>query len=76
MVRALHSWQINQIGYIGALRSKYVTGNLSYVYMVRDMVEQVKKKMPITGEFFKYDTSDYPVHLWKKGLNWYDAEKR
>jgi thymidylate synthase ThyX len=75
LVQALHSWQVNQIGYVGALRSVYATGNLSYVYMARDMIEQVKAKMPITGEFFKYDTSDYPTHLWKRGLNWYDATK-
>ncbi len=76
LVQSLHSWQMDEIGYIGVLRSPFDKANLSYMYMVRDMVEQVREKMQITGQYFKYDTKDYPAHIWKRGLNWYDTEVR
>ena len=76
LCRALHSWQVNQIGYMGALRSNIATGNLTYVYMTREMVGAVAREMPETAKYFKYDTSDYPVDLWKKGYPWYDATQR
>ena len=75
-IRALHSWQVNQIGYIGNLRSDISKGNLTYVRMARELVEEAKKLMPITGSFFRYDTREYPAHLWKRGYEWWDKEKR
>lgn len=75
-IRALHSWQVNQIGYIGNLRSDISKGNLTYVRMARELVEQAKELMPITGSFFRYDTREYPAELWKRGYQWWDKEKR
>ena len=74
--RALHSWQPDQIGYVGRLRSNITTGNTSYVYLTRELVAAAQKAMPQTGQYFKVDTKDYPGHLWKAGYEWYDAHKR
>ncbi len=75
-IRALHSWQVNQIGYIGNLRSDIEKGNLTYVKMARELVEQARELMPITGSFFRYDKREYPAELWKRGYGWWDKEKR
>ncbi len=74
--RALHSWQPNQIGYIGRLRSFIDKGNSSYVYPTRELITATQKIMPETGKYFKYDAKDYPAHLWKAGYEWYDKERR
>lgn len=74
--RALHSWQPDQIGYVGRLRSNITTGNTSYVYLTRELVAATQKAMPQTGAYFKVDTKDYPGHLWKAGYEWYDMVKR
>lgn len=65
--RSLHSWQMNQVGYIGKLRSDISKGNVSYVLMAREMINQVSKIMPETAKYFKYDSNIYPMHLWKRG---------
>ncbi|MEK7648703.1 MAG: FAD-dependent thymidylate synthase [Patescibacteria group bacterium] len=76
LCRALHSWQPDQIGYVGRLRSFAVTGNMSYVNLTRELIAEVAKIMPQTASYFRYDTSEYPAHLWKAGYGWYDAERR
>lgn len=76
LVRAMHSWQVDEIGYIGGLRSTFTSANLSYMYIVRDMLRQISEKMPETGRYLKYDTHDYPAHIWKNGIQFYDAIMR
>ncbi|MBX4196170.1 FAD-dependent thymidylate synthase [Candidatus Pacearchaeota archaeon] len=71
--RALHSWQPNQVGYIGKLRSNIETGNRTYVEKTREMMDAVSKIMPETAKYFKFDTREYPPELWKKGYGWYDS---
>ena len=74
--RALHSWQMDQIAYVGRLRSIIATGNTSYVYLTRELIAATQEVMPQTGSYFRYDTKDYPAHLWKAGYEWYDATQR
>jgi len=73
--RVLHSWQPNQMGYVGALRSDIQKGNLSYVYMVRELMREVGKIMPETAKYFKADSRDYPADLWKRGYAWFDEQR-
>ena len=72
--RALHSWQPNQIAYIGRLRTDIEKGNLTYVFAIREMMAQVSRIMPETTKFFRCDNKIYPAHLWKKGYDWFDEE--
>jgi thymidylate synthase ThyX len=74
--RAVHSWQVNQIGYVGKLRTNISRGNLSYVYMARDLMKEMEKIMPETAKYLKWGKEDYPAHLWKKGYPLFDAEMR
>ncbi len=76
LCRALHSWQVNQVGYIAALRTRIKTGNASYVETTREMVRKVADLMPETARFFRYDSAEYPPQLWKNAYGWYDTEKR
>ncbi len=75
-MRALHSWQPNEVGYIGPLRSDISKGNPSYVFMTREMLRQFSERMPETGKYLRGDTRIYPAELWKKGYEWFDAEGR
>lgn len=75
LCRSLHSWQVNQVGYMGRLRGDIATGNLSYVLMAREMIDEVSKLMPETGKYFKVDRRNYPAGLWKKGYEWFDSLK-
>lgn len=70
--RSLQSWQMNQIGYVGRLRSNIETGNRSYVKIAREIVEKVGAVMPITARFLRADSREYPAELWKRGYGWYD----
>ncbi len=72
--RALHSWHPNQVGYIGKLRSNIEKGNFTYVKITREMMQKVSQVIPATGKFFKFDTKEYPVELWKRGYDWWDKE--
>ncbi len=74
--RALHSWQLDETGYIGKLRSDIEKGNISYVETTREMIEEVRKIMPLTAQYFKVDTRKYPSYLWKKGYAWYDDKMK
>ncbi len=74
--RALHSWSPTQVGYIGRLRGNITTGNIAYVETTREIIAQVQKLMPETGNYFKIDTKTYPPHLWKKGYGWWDERRR
>ena len=74
--RSLYSWQPNQIGYIGKLRSDIRKGNVSYVLMARELVKKVSKLMPETAKYFKVDDKMYPAELWKSGYDFYDEIKR
>lgn len=73
LCRSIHSWQVNQVGYIGKLRSDISKGNTSYVLMTREMMKHVSQIMPETAKYFRYDRKMYPAHLWKAGYKWFDA---
>lgn len=74
--RALHSWQVNQVGYMGKMRADIEKGNLSYVRVMREIIDETAKLMPETAKYFKVDSRDYPPQLWKKGYGWFDATQR
>lgn len=74
--RALHSWQPNQIGYVGRLRGDIAKGNVSYVRVTREMIAAAAELMPETAKHFRCDTKEYPAHLWKRGYEWFDATQR
>ncbi|MEK6819379.1 MAG: hypothetical protein AABY10_05610 [Nanoarchaeota archaeon] len=74
--RALHSWQANQLGYIANLRTDISKGNLAYVKTAREMVEQFKREMPETAKYLKHDEREYPPHLWKRGYEWFDKNRK
>lgn len=74
--RALHSWQPNQMGYVGNLRGKAATGNIAYVDTTRELMRKVGELMPETAKQFRVDDKEYPAELWKKGYSWFDAEGR
>ncbi len=74
--RALHSWQPNQIGYVGKLRSDIEKGNFSYVATTRELMDAFTAEMPETARYLKWDKRAYPPHLWKKGYGWFDATQR
>jgi thymidylate synthase ThyX len=76
LCRALHSWQVNQVGYVGRLRANIETGNISYVFMTRELIDAVSDIMPETGKYFRMDRRVYPPELWKRGYKWYDAAQR
>lgn len=76
LCRSLHSWQVNQVGYMGKLRADIAKGNLSYVYMMRELVDEVSKLMPETAQYFRVDRKDYPAHVWKKGYEWFDKSRK
>lgn len=71
--RSLHSWQPSQVGYVGKLRSDIAKGNVSYVLVARELMDEVGKLMPETAKHFRGDDRVYPLDLWKKGYDWYDA---
>ncbi|MCL5730372.1 MAG: hypothetical protein M1165_02285 [Candidatus Pacearchaeota archaeon] len=74
--RALHSWQSNQVGYMGPLRGNIEKGNLSYVNVVREMHRQHGQEMPETTQYMRIDSREYPAELWKKGYGWWDATQK
>jgi thymidylate synthase ThyX len=76
LCRSLHSWQMNQVGYIGRLRTDIDKGNLSYVNTSREMMQKVSALMPETAQYFRIDDREYPAGLWKKGYEWFDATQR
>lgn len=76
LCRSLHSWQVNQVGYIGKLRSDIAKGNLTYVYVARELMKAVAEIMPETAKYFRYDTRDYPAELWKRGYSWFDSTQQ
>lgn len=76
LCRALHSWQVNQLGYVGQLRGDIEKGNRSYVLMVRELLDKATELMPETARYFRVDRREFPPDLWKRGYGWYDAEVR
>ncbi|MBI5392012.1 FAD-dependent thymidylate synthase [Candidatus Woesearchaeota archaeon] len=74
--RALHSWQQNQIGYVGKLRSDIATGNFSYVATTRELMRAFAQEMPETAKYMRWGQKEYPPILWKKGYGWFDATQR
>ncbi|MFH1802727.1 MAG: hypothetical protein ABH864_04765 [archaeon] len=76
LCRSLHSWQPDQMAYVARLRTNAARGNISYVNVARDMIGQVADLMPETARYFRADTQEYPAHLWKRGYEWYDSERR
>ena len=74
--RSIHSWQTNQMGYVGRLRSDMAKGNSAYVYTTREMMDKVAEIMPKTAKYFKVNRKDYPAELWKAGYEWYDKTQR
>ncbi len=74
--RALHSWQQNQMGYVGKLRSDMSKGQAAYVNTTRELMDEVEKIMPRTAKYFKVNRKKYPAELLKAGYEWYDKTQR
>lgn len=74
MMRSMHTWAPNQIGYVTALRSDIGKGNFSYVNLARELSDVVKQVTPLTGGFLTTKDDVYPSQLWKKGYGWYNDE--
>ncbi|MBN1792291.1 hypothetical protein JW826_01255 [Candidatus Woesearchaeota archaeon] len=75
-IRAMHSWQTDQMGYVGDLRTDITKGNFSYVSTVRELLSKVSALMPKTSKYFKVDRREFPPEVWKKIYSWYDAHER
>jgi len=71
-VRAIHSWDAHQQEYIANLRTDIAKGNVTYVNLIRKMVDKLSEVMPLTVEHFRHKTDEYPEHLWKAGYNWWN----
>ncbi|MDI3474004.1 MAG: hypothetical protein PWR30_327 [Candidatus Woesearchaeota archaeon] len=73
--RAIHSWSIEQIAYVGRLRSDIIKGNYAYVHIIREMMEEANKLFPETMKYARWNKDDYPEYLWKDGYDWYDKKR-
>lgn len=74
--RAIHSWSIKQVAYVGRLRSDIKKGNYAYVHIVREMMEQMNQLFPETMKYAKWNKEDYPEDLWKDGYKLYDKNRK
>ncbi len=72
--RSLQTWQLNQLSYIIAIRSRPKVGHLDYVKFARELWAETAKFYPETAKYIEVNRDEYPVELWKKGYSWWDKE--